>query len=88
QRGLLGNNLPDYLIKLFNLYVQNKHLHLSKSYLPILSHSLPVGELSSSVDKIALDIAIKVYSVFDWIPADAAVRNLIEDQKKLIERRL
>jgi hypothetical protein len=39
-------------------------------------------------DKMALDMAIKVFSVFNWIPAEAAVRTLAEDQKKLIERRL
>ena len=50
--------------------------------------NLPAGELSASADKLALDMAIKVYSVFNWIPADAAIRTLVEDQKKLIERRL
>ena len=50
--------------------------------------SLPANELSATADKMALDIAIKVFSVFGWIPAQAAIRNLVEDQKKLIERRL
>ena len=39
-------------------------------------------------DAAALDMAIKIYSVFGWTPAEAAVRTLVEDQKKLIERRL
>ncbi len=50
--------------------------------------SLPANELSATADKMALDMAIKVFSVFGWIPAEAAARNLVEDQKKLIERRL
>lgn len=50
--------------------------------------SLPASELSAVADKEALEFAIKVFSVFGWVPAEAAVRNFVEDQKKLIERRL
>jgi len=50
--------------------------------------SVPVGQLSAVADQIALDMAIEVFSVFDWVPSVAAVRMLAEDQKKLIERRL
>ena len=50
--------------------------------------SLPTNELSAVADQKALEFAIKVFSVFGWVPAEAAVRNLVEDQKKLIERRL
>ena len=47
-----------------------------------------VDELSAVADQMALEMAIKIYSVFGWIPVEAAVRTLAEDQKKLIERRL
>lgn len=53
-----------------------------------LEQSLPASELSAVADKIALEMTIKVFSVFGWTPAEAAIRNLVEDQKKLIERRL
>jgi hypothetical protein len=62
---------------------------VNQSDTPItFEQSLPAGELSAIVDKIALDMAIKVFSVFGWIPAEAAIRTLVEDQKKLIERRI
>ena len=50
--------------------------------------SVPVGQLSTVVDQLALETAIKVFEVFDWVPSEAAERMLAEDQKKLIERRL
>ena len=49
---------------------------------------MPVGQLSTVVDQLALETAIKVFEVFSWDPGDAAKRMLAEDQKKLIERRL
>lgn len=65
------------------------HRYVNKWDTPIsYEQSLPSNELSSVADREALDFAIKVFSVFGWVPADAAVRNLFEDQKKLIERRL
>lgn len=65
------------------------HSYVNPSDRPIEQEwSLPVGELSTSADQMALEMAIKIYSVFDWIPAEAAVRTLVEDQKKLVERRL
>ena len=54
----------------------------------VYEQSLPTNELSAVADQKALEFAIKVFSVFGWVPAEAAVRNLVEDQKKLIERRL
>jgi len=50
--------------------------------------TLPVGDLYAVADQMALETAIKVFSVFGWVPSDAAIRTLAEDQKKLIERRL
>ena len=50
--------------------------------------SLQANELSATADKMALDMAIKVFSVFGWVPAEAAIRNFVEDQKKLVVRRL
>ena len=51
-------------------------------------HRLLPDELPALADKMVLDMAVKVYSIFNWIPAEAAIRNLVEDQRKLIERRL
>lgn len=51
-------------------------------------YTLPVSELSAVADQMAFNLAIKVFSVFGWVPQDAAIRTLAEDQKKLIERRL
>jgi hypothetical protein len=65
------------------------HKYINETDEPIIfEQSLPASELSASADKMALEMAVKVYSVFDWIPADAALRTLAEDQKKLLERRL
>lgn len=50
--------------------------------------SLPASELSANADRLALDWAIRVFSVFGWNPTEAAIRNLAEDQKKLTERRV
>jgi len=49
--------------------------------------SITVGQLAAIADEVALKMAIKVFSVFGWVPGEAAVRNLSEDQKKLVERR-
>ncbi len=51
-------------------------------------YTLPVSELSAVADQMAFNLAIKVFSVFGWVPQDAAIRTLAEDQKKIIERRL
>lgn len=65
------------------------HRYVNQNDAPItFEQSLPAGELSATADKMALDMAIKVFSIFGWIPAEAAVRTLVEDQKKLVERRL
>jgi len=65
------------------------HEYVNQSNRPIEQEkSVPVGELPAIADQIALEMAVKVFSVFGWIPSDAAVRTLAEDQKKLIERRL
>jgi hypothetical protein len=50
--------------------------------------SAHVSQLAAEADQIALEIAIEIYSVFGWIPTDAAIRMLAEDQKELIERKL
>jgi len=63
--------------------------YVNQSTRPIeQQQALPVGELSAVADQMALETAIKVFSVFGWVPSDAAIRTLAEDQKKLIERRL
>ncbi len=82
------HNTKDYMLyESFERFFP--HRYVNETDTPItFEQSLPAGELSASADKMAMDMAIKVYSVFNWIPAEAAIRNLIEDQKKLIERRL
>lgn len=82
------HNTKDYMLyESFDRFFP--HEYVNKWDTPITyEQSLPAGELSAIADKLALDMAFKVFSVFGWIPAEAAVRNLVEDQKKLIERRL
>ncbi len=82
------HNTKDYMLyESFGWFFTYEYVNQTDT--PIMfEQSLPARELSSSADKTALDMAIKVYSVFNWIPAEAAVRTLVEDQKKLIERRL
>lgn len=60
----------------------------SKHACRIRKQSVPVGQLAAITDQIALEMAIKVFLVFGWVPGEAAVRTLAEDQKKLVERRL
>jgi hypothetical protein len=63
--------------------------YVNKSNIPIERQvSVPVGQLAAVADQIALEMAIKVFEVFGWIPSEAVKRMLVEDQKKLIERRL
>jgi hypothetical protein len=50
--------------------------------------SVSAGQLSGIADQLALETAIKVFEVFGWVPGEAAERMLVEDQRKLIERRL
>jgi len=65
------------------------HEYVNQSNTPIeQSKSVPVGQLSTVVDQLALETAIKVFEVFGWVPSEAAERMLADDQKKLIERRL
>lgn len=65
------------------------HEYVNQSDRPIeQQQSVPVGQLAAIADQIALEMAIKVFSVFGWVPGEAAVRTLAEDQKKLVERRL
>lgn len=82
------HNTKDYMLfESFERFFRDGYVNPSDT--PItFEHSLPPAELPARADKLALDMAIKVYSIFNWIPAEAAIRNLIEDQKKLIERRL
>jgi hypothetical protein len=66
------------------------HKFVNQSEDPIEHHlSLPSDLLSTAIaDQNALEMAIKVFEVFNWIPTEAGIRMLTEDQKKLIERRL
>ena len=82
------HNTKDYMLyESFDRFFT--HRYVNQTDTPIMfEQSLPVGELSASADQMALSMATKVYSVFNWIPAEAAIRTLVEDQKKLIERRL
>lgn len=82
------HNTRDYMLfESFSRFFP--HTYVNPSDRPIEQEwNLPAGELSAFADQMALDMAIKIYSVFGWIPAEAAVRTLAEDQKKLIERRL
>ena len=82
------HNTKDYMLwESFDRFFP--HEYVNQWDTPItFEQSMPASELSANADKLALDMAIKVFSVFGWIPAEAANRNLVEDQKKLIERRL
>lgn len=82
------HNTRDYV--LYENFERSFHYnYVNKSDRPIeQQYTLPVSELSAVADQMALDLAIKVFSVFGWMPVDAAIRTLAEDQKKLIERRL
>ena len=65
------------------------HEYVNPSNTPIEQQkSVPVGQLSAIADQVALETAIKMFEVSGWVPREAAVRMLAEDQKKLIERRL
>jgi len=65
------------------------HEYVNPSHTPIeQSKSVPVGQLPTVIDQLALETAIKVFEVFDWISSEAGERMLAEEQKKLIERRL
>jgi len=82
------HNTKDYMLfESFDRFFHDGYVNPSDT--PItFENSLPPAELPALADKMALDMAIKVYSVFNWIPTEPAIRNLGEDQKKLIERRL
>lgn len=65
------------------------HQYVNTSNKPIeQQRSVSVGQLSGVADQLALETSIKVFEVFGWIPGEAAERMLVEDQRKLIERRL
>jgi len=82
------HNTKDYMLfESFGRFFT--HRYVNQSDTPItFEQTIPASELSATADTMALNMAIKVFSVFGWIPAEASVRNLVEDQKKLIERRL
>lgn len=64
------------------------HNYVNPSNMPIEQQkSVPVGQLSAVADQMALETAIKVFEVFGWVPSEAGVRMLAEDQKKFVERR-
>ncbi len=82
------HNTKDYMLfESFDRFFPHEYVNQWDTPIPF-EQSLPASEVSAIADKIALDMAMKVFSVFGWIPAEAAIRNLVEDQKKLIERRL
>lgn len=82
------HNTKDYMLyESFERFFTFRYVN--QSDMPItLEETIPASELPAAADRMALEMAIKVFSVFGWIPADAAIRNLTEDQRKLIERRL
>lgn len=82
------HNTKDYMLfESFERFFRDGYVNPSDT--PItFEHRLSTDELPALADKIALDMAVKVYSIFNWIPAEAAIRNLVEEQRKLIERRL
>jgi len=82
------HNTKDYmLVESFERFFP--HEYVNQSDKPIeQQHKLPVNELSAVADQTALQMSIRVFEVFGWIPSEAAIRTLTEDQKKLIERRL
>jgi len=82
------HNTHDYMLfESFNRFFD--YSYVNQSDRPIeQQQSLPVGELSAVADRMALEMAIEVFSVFGWVPSEASERMLAEDQKKLIERRL
>jgi len=84
------HNTHDYMLyESFERPWFSIHEYVNPSHTPIeQSKSVPVGQLSTVVDQLALETAIKVFEVFGWIPNEAAERMLAEEQKKLIERRL
>lgn len=82
------HNTKDYMLyESFDRFFP--HEYVNQWDTPIIyEQNLPASELSANADNIALTFAIKVFSVFGWSPAEVAIRNFVEDQKKLIERRL
>jgi len=79
------HNTKDYMLyESFDRFFT--HRYVNQTDTPIMfEQSLPVGELSANADQMALNMATRVYSVFNWIPAEAAIRTLIEDQKSLLK---
>jgi hypothetical protein len=82
------HNTKDYmLVEGFERFFP--HEYVNRSDRPIEQQcNLPVSELSAIADQKALEMSVRVFEVFGWIPSEAAVRTLEEDQKKLVERRL
>jgi hypothetical protein len=82
------HNTKDYMLyESFSRFFPNEYVNTWDT--PIkFEQSLPASDLSAIANEIALEFAVKIFSVFGWMPADAAIRTLVEDQKKLIERRL
>lgn len=82
------HNTSNYMLfESFERFFPNEYVN--QSNMPIeKQESVPVGQLSAVADQLALEMAIKIFEVFGWIPSEAVVRTLAEDQRKLIERRL
>jgi hypothetical protein len=83
----LHNTKDHMLVESFERFFP--YQYVNPSDVPIEQQRiLPVAELSAAADETALEMSLRIFEVFGWIPSDAAVRNLAEDQKKLLERRL
>jgi len=84
------HNTHDYILfESFKRVWFSVHEYVNPLNTPIeQQRSIPVGQLSAVADQIALETAIKVFEVFNWVPSEDGIRWLAEEQKKLIERRL
>lgn len=82
------HNTGDYMLyESFDRFFTNRYVNPSER--PFERQlSLPVSELPAIADQQALEMAVDIFEVFGWSPAESAMRNLTEDQKKLVERRL
>jgi len=84
------HNTHDYMLyESFERIWFSVQKYVNPSNTPIeQQESMPVNQIVAVADQMALETAIKVFEVYGWVPSEAAVRMLAEDQKKLIERRL
>ena len=83
----LHNSSGYVLYESFNRFFPNKYVNASERSAG-LEWTLPADRLRSEADGLAVDLAVRIFSVFGWDPSEAQIRGLAEDQSKLIERRL